>query len=248
MQEALPLGDASKARRGAARIGRMHLMQSTRFKLLAGVALLASLAALYRLLHETGALTTILNPAALHDLIDRLGVWGPLAVIGLMVLAILVSPIPSAPIAVAAGAAYGQLWGTVYVLVGAEIGALAAFGIARWLGTETLRRWFGERLSVGLMGSQNMLTGIVLLSRLLPFVSFDIVSYAAGLTVLSFWRFALATLLGIVPASFLLAHFGGKMATGNALQIALAALALSAVTLIPLAVKLVRDRWRRPKP
>lgn len=225
---------------------RMPVTQPMRFKLLAVVALIALLAATYWVLHETGAMATILNRAELHNHITRLGVWGPLLVIGLMVLAILVSPIPSAPIAMAAGAAYGHAWGTLYVLVGAEIGALVAFGLARWLGGETMRRWFGERLSVGLLGSQNALTGIVLVSRLLPFISFDIVSYAAGLTVLSFWRFAIATLIGIVPASFLLAHFGGEMATGESDRIMISVLALGAITLIPLAVAFVRDRLRRP--
>lgn len=219
---------------------------SMRFKLLAVIALLALLAAAYWLMHETGALATILNEAALRDHITRLDAWGPLIVIGLMVLAILVSPIPSAPIALAAGAAYGHIWGTLYILLGAEIGALIAFGLARWLGGETLKRWFGERLSVGLLGSQNALMGIVLVSRLLPFISFDIISYAAGLTPLTFWRFALATLAGIIPASFLLAHFGGEMATGESDRIMLSVLALGGITLIPLAVKLVRDRLRRP--
>jgi uncharacterized membrane protein YdjX (TVP38/TMEM64 family) len=226
---------------------RMRLTQSTPFKLLAVTALLALLAAAYWLLQETGALGILLNGEALRDHIARLGAWGPLAVIGLMMLAILVSPIPSAPIAMAAGAAYGHVWGTIYVLLGAEIGALAAFGIARWLGAATLRRWFGERLKVGLMGSQNALTGIVLVSRLLPFISFDIISYAAGLTILSFWRFALATLVGIAPTSFLLAHFGGEMITGESDRIFISVLALGGITLIPVAVKLIRDRLRRPQ-
>ncbi len=225
-----------------------HLLvtQPTRFKLLAIAALIVLLAATYWLLHETGALSTILNGAALHDHITRLGIWGPLMVIGLMVLAIMVSPIPSAPIAMAAGAAYGHVWGTLYVLLGAEIGALAAFGMARWVGGETLQRWFGDRLSVGLLGSQNALMGIVLVSRLLPFISFDIVSYAAGLTTLSFWRFAIATLVGITPTSFLLAHFGGEMTTGESSRIMGSVLALGGITLIPVLVKIIRDRMHRP--
>ncbi len=221
------------------------MTQSTRFKWLAGAAILTLLAATYWLLHETGAMATIMNGAALRDHITQLGAWGPLTVIALMVLAIMVSPIPSAPIAMAAGAAYGHVWGTVYVILGAEIGALAAFGIGRWLGAATLRRWFGDRLSVGLMGSQNTLMIIVLVSRLLPFVSFDIISYAAGLTVITFWRFAVATLVGIVPASFLLAHFGGEMATGESDRILISVVALGALTLIPLAVKIFRDRRGR---
>jgi len=218
----------------------------TRFKLLAVVAVLVLIAATYWLLHETGALKTILDGTALHDRITQLGAWGPLMVIGLMVLAIMVSPIPSAPIAMAAGAAYGHTWGTLYVLLGAEIGALAAFGVARLLGRDALQRGFGDRLSVGLLGSQNALTGIVLVSRLLPFISFDIISYAAGLTILSIWRFAIATLIGIVPVSFLLAHFGGEMATGETGRIMVSILALGAITLIPIVVKVIRDRMSRP--
>ena len=221
-------------------------MKGSGIRILAVIVVVIALAAAYWLLHETGALATILNEAALRDHITRLGAWGPLIVIGLMVLAIMVSPIPSAPIAMAAGAAYGHVWGTLYVLLGAEIGALAAFGVARWLGGETLKRWFGDRLTVGLLGSQNALMGIVLVSRLLPFISFDIVSYAAGLTLLSSWRFAIATLVGIIPASFLLAHFGGEMATGDSGRIMGSVLALGAITLVPIVVKIIRDRLRRP--
>ncbi|OGA08596.1 MAG: hypothetical protein A2W68_13375 [Betaproteobacteria bacterium RIFCSPLOWO2_02_64_14] len=224
----------------------MAVTRAVRLKYLAGVLIVVALAATYWLLQETGMLMTILNGAELRERVAQLGTWGPLMVIGLMVLAILVSPIPSGPVAVAAGAAYGHAWGTLYVLLGAEIGALAAFGLARLLGRDVVQRWFGDRLSVGLLGSQTALMGIVLVSRLLPFISFDIVSYAAGLTALSFWRFAVATLLGIVPASFLLAHFGSEMAASESDRIMVSILALGVITLIPVAVKLIRDRMRKP--
>lgn len=212
----------------------------------AGLALVLALAAAYWLLHDSELVAAILDAGALKAHVGRLGPLGPIAVIGLMVLAILVSPIPSAPIALAAGALYGHTWGTVYVLLGAEIGALAAFGIARLLGHEVLRRWLGERLSLGWLGSQNALMGLVFVSRLLPFVSFDVVSYAAGLTVLSAWRFAVATLAGIVPASFLLAHFGAEMVAGEATQATIAALGLGVLVAVPFLVKFVRDRLNAP--
>lgn len=210
-----------------------------------GLALVLALAAAYWLLHEAALIQGLLDPAALESRVATFGLWGPLALIGLMVLAILFSPIPSAPIALAAGALYGHTWGTIYVLLGAEIGAIAAFGIARLAGHELLRRWLGERLVVGWLGSQNALMAIVFVSRLLPFISFDVVSYAAGLTVLSVWRFALATLGGVVPASFLLAHFGAEMVTGDADQAMIAALGLGVLVAIPAVAKLIRDRARR---
>lgn len=214
-------------------------------KLGAGALAVLALIAAYWVLRETGVLGTIVDEVQLRGWIVNLGAWGPIAVIALMMLAILVSPIPSAPIAMAAGAAYGHGWGTLYVLIGAEAGALAAFGIARMLGGATLSRWFGNRLSVGLSGSQNVLMGIVFASRLLPFISFDLISYAAGLTPLSWGRFALATLAGIVPASFFLAHLGLELMSGETEQFIYIALALGLLTAIPVAVALVRERLQR---
>jgi len=215
---------------------------TVRRKLVLGVLVLCALAAVYWLLHATGTLTTITDKSALHEIIARLGAWGPLIIIFLMMLAILISPIPSAPIALAAGAAYGHGWGTLYVLLGAEAGALAAFGIARLVGHDTVHRWFGDRLSVGLFGSQNALMAIVFVSRTLPFMSFDLVSYAAGLTVLSTWRFAIATVAGVAPISFLLAHFGSEMATGETRRILVSVLMLGGLTLIPVIIELIRER------
>lgn len=214
-------------------------------RIAAGLALALALGAAYWLLRDSELIATVLDAGALKLQVARLGPWGPVAVIGLMAFAILVSPIPSAPIALAAGALYGHAWGTLYVLLGAEIGALAAFGIARLVGYEVLRRWLGERLSLGWLGSQNALMGLVFVSRLLPFVSFDVISYAAGLTVLSLWRFALATLAGILPASFLLAHFGAGMVAGEAEQAMIAALGLGVLVALPLAARFIHERLKR---
>jgi uncharacterized membrane protein YdjX (TVP38/TMEM64 family) len=208
----------------------------------------ALLVGVYGVLSWTGALAMILDESVLQDFIVGLGMIGPLAVIGLLAGAIVMSPIPSAPIALVAGVAYGHIWGTLYIAIGSELGALIAFGIARLVGHDVLRRWFGERLSLGLLGSQNTLMAIVFVTRLLPFISFDIVSYAAGLTRLAMWRFAVATLAGIVPASFLLAHFGGEMASMDSRRTTVAVLALGAITLAPIAVKLLLDRRRTRKP
>lgn len=176
----------------------------------------------------------LMDAENLELLVERAGFWGPALIVTLMTVAVVASPIPSAPIALAAGAAYGHLWGTVQVVIGAELGALIAFGLARVLGQDGLRRIFGERVDAGLLGSQTALTLTVFASRLMPFVSFDMISYAAGLSRLHAWRFAIATLAGIVPASFLLAHFGGEAASGDLGRTTWAVLGLGLVTGVPL--------------
>lgn len=176
----------------------------------------------------------LMDGERLEMLVARAGLWGPVLVVALMTLAVVASPIPSAPIALAAGAAYGHLWGTVQIVIGAELGALIAFGLARVLGHDVLRRAFGDRLDAGLLGSQTALTATVFASRLMPFVSFDMISYAAGLSRLHAWRFACATLAGIIPASFLLAHFGGEAVSGDMGRATWAVAGLGLVTGAPL--------------
>jgi uncharacterized membrane protein YdjX (TVP38/TMEM64 family) len=87
------------------------------------------------------------SEAWVRGLVGDLGVLGPLALIGLMVLAIVVSPIPSGPIAVAAGALYGTLWGGAITVAGALLGALIAFGSARYLGADWVRQSHGRARS-----------------------------------------------------------------------------------------------------
>jgi len=64
----------------------------------------------------------------------------------------------------------------------------------------------------------------------MPFVSFEMISYAAGLSCLHPWRFALATLAGIVPASFFLAHIGIEAASGDMSRATWAVLGLGLIT------------------
>jgi uncharacterized membrane protein YdjX (TVP38/TMEM64 family) len=184
----------------------------------------------------------LMERETLEALVARAGIWGPVLIIGLMTVAVVASPIPSAPIALAAGAAYGHIWGTVQVMLGAELGALIAFGLARTLGRDAVRRLLGDRVDAGLLGSQNALTWTVFASRLMPFVSFDMISYAAGLSRVHAWRFALATLAGIVPASFLLAHVGLEAASGDMSRTTWLVLGLGLATGLPLLWIAVRHR------
>jgi uncharacterized membrane protein YdjX (TVP38/TMEM64 family) len=186
----------------------------------------------------------VMSEAWVRGTVAGLGVLGPLALIGLMVLAVVATPIPSGPIAVAAGALYGTLWGGVLVVAGALLGAFLAFGSARYLGFDAVRRSSNPMLrQIAAPRSQYRLMLVVFASRLIPFISFDAVSYAAGITPLTFGRFALATLLGVVPISFALAALGAGMADGGVDWMWVVVLG-GGITLVPVIVTWVWDRLR----
>ncbi|MCP5414583.1 MAG: TVP38/TMEM64 family protein [Chromatiaceae bacterium] len=200
----------------------------------------AVLAGLYLVLSANSALAFLREPDNLRVLIESMGFWGPVAVVTFMVTAIVLSPLPSAPIALAAGTVYGHTLGTAYVLVGAELGALLAFGIARFAGNAFAKSWLDRPTLVRIEGSQGTMMAIVFVTRLLPFVSFDAVSYAAGLSPLSFWRFAVATLAGIIPASFVLAHLGAELTSDDVARVELVLIVLGVAVLLTLTVQLIR--------
>lgn len=209
-------------------------------KYIAGVSIALIFIFLYINFYQAGTLNTLYEVNTLQIKLKQIGVWGPILIILLMSGAIVMSPIPSAPIAITAGLVYGHTWGTLYILIGAEIGALVAFSISRLLGYEVMQKRFGDRVKYKYLHSKEHLMFIIFVTRLIPFISFDIISYAAGLTKISYFQFALATFAGILPASFLLAHFGGELASDDTQRMTITILLLGTITLIPIIIGLVK--------
>ena len=156
-------------------------------------------------------LEDVLDPTQLVKYLNSLGLLGPIVFILVMAIAVVVSPIPSLPLDLAAGVAFGPLLGTTYAVLGAEIGAILSFLIGRALGREVISRLLKVNVTFCEKCSDHHLTVLVLLSRLLPVFSFDMISYGAGLTNMSLKAFALATFVGMIPPTFALTYFGSSI-------------------------------------
>lgn len=135
---------------------------------------------------------------------------------GLMILQSLVSPLPAFLITFANANLFGWWQGALLSWVSAMAGAALCFYIARILGRDTAEKLTSK---TGLEQIDEFFEkhgkNTILICRLLPFVSFDIVSYAAGLTSMSFWSFFVATGIGQLPATIVYSYVGG-MLTGGA--------------------------------
>ena len=162
------------------------------------LALLALLVALGVWLYQVG----LLNRETLIGLAQQLGPWGPPVLIGLMILTVVVGPIPTMVVSVAAGMAYGPGWGFLISMSGALAGATLSFWIARVVGQPLVQRFTRSHLALSERYSDSLLFWVVLLARLIPVVSFALVSYGAGLTAMTTRRFLIATALGMSPMTF----------------------------------------------
>jgi len=143
--------------------------------------------------------------------------WSPLALIGLWTA---LSPLgaPGTPFLLAGGIVFGPWWGSLYNLIGAVLGAATSFLFARLLGHDLVGHVFGEERLVRLerriehYGFWSMAS-----LRLIP-IPWPIINFGAALAGLPFWRYVVATTVGLVPQVFVFTFFYaslGSVTTGG---------------------------------
>lgn len=183
------------------------------------------------------------HPDRLVEFFQRFGLLAPMVFIGMMALAVVVSPIPSLPLDLAAGAVFGPFMGTVYAVIGAEIGAIISFLIGRMLGREVVTRLLRTDVVFCEKCSDHHLIGFVVVARLLPLFSFDLVSYGAGLTTMSLKAFALATFVGMIPPTFALVYFGSSTVAADWMVFVLGLILVGLLILLPKLIMNNRSAW-----
>ena len=140
------------------------------------------------------------DAAAVREDVAALGPLAP-AVFVLLYAAVTLLPLPKNVITAVAGLLFGLVDGVLLVLPGALLGALAAFGLGRWLGRDAVERFTGTRVARvdALLARRGLVA--VLVSRLIPVLPFTGINYAAGLTAIRLRDFTLGTAIGIVPGT-----------------------------------------------
>lgn len=155
----------------------------------------------------------------------------------LMIFQAIAAPLPAFLITFANASLFGAFWGGLLSWSSAMVGAALCFYIARMLGREVVEKLTGKTVLKSVDGFfERYGKHTILVCRLLPFVPFDPVSYAAGLTSLRFRHFMLATGLGQLPATIVYSWVG-SMLTGGTFWFVSGLLILFALTIVIVAAK-----------
>ncbi len=180
----------------------------------------------------------------LRDYLLSFGVWAPIVSALLMILQAIAAPLPAFLLAFANGLAFGTFWGGMLSLISASLAAAISFGLARALGRAPVEALIGK---AGLDSADRWFLRwgayAVLVARLVPVVSFDAISFAAGLTRMRFWGFMAATIVGMTPATFVYAYLGGR--APQYVQVLLVAFGIVIAGAVIAAVLRRRKRGRR---
>lgn len=179
------------------------------------------------------------------------GLLAPLAYLALYAAGT-VAFLPGALFALAGGALFGPVWGSLLNLVGATIGASLAFLIARYLAGDWVAARTGGRLKRLIDGVEAEGWRFVAFVRLVPLFPFNLTNYALGLTRISFRSYAITSFICMAPGAIAytwLGHAGREALAGDASAIRYGLLALGLLAAIAFLPRLIRrlrgnqNRW-----
>jgi len=152
------------------------------------------------------------------------GIWAPIIFMGAYILAV-ITFLPASPLSLLGGALFGPIFGTIYIVIAATIGASLAFLMARFLGRDAVSflvtsytkkiATYDEKLE-----QKGFLT--VLILRLIPAFPFNALNFVLGLTKVKVSEYFFATLIGIIPGSFVFAYAGATAAEPSLMKILIA--------------------------
>jgi uncharacterized membrane protein YdjX (TVP38/TMEM64 family) len=188
-------------------------------------------------INEVVILMKGLNVDAVKEYILSFGIWAPIVSFLLMIFQSVAAPLPAFLITFSNAALFGWIKGALLSWSSAMAGAVLCFYIARFFGRDVAEKFTSkyalERVDVFFHKYGKY---AILIARLLPFVSFDIVSYGAGLTSMSFWSFFWATGIGQLPATIVYSYIG-DMLVGDVKKVVFGLLILFSLSVLMFLLK-----------
>ncbi|HIJ88812.1 MAG TPA: hypothetical protein HPP97_14235 [Desulfuromonadales bacterium] len=171
---------------------------------------LSSMIAIIFLVRASGV-GQYLEPDKLRALFASFGVIAPLIYIAFYTIAPALM-LPGLPISIAGATVFGPIWGVVYTIVGATLGACVAFLFARYAARGWVeRRLVGSRWSK--LDSETAQNGwkAVAFTRLIPLFPFNLLNFAFGLTKIPFLHYAIATFIFMLPGTIAFITFSSSL-------------------------------------
>lgn len=151
------------------------------------------------------------------------------------------------------GFLFGAVLGTIFVNIGATIGAALAFLFARYIVGKKVQEKYGKQLEKFNSELENNKYQYLFSLRFLPVFPFFLVNFLCGVTKVDLKTFIITTSLGIIPGSFVYTYAGRQLANVNSLgdiftkDILLAFVLLGSLTLMPIFVKKFKNYKEKRK-
>ena len=194
------------------------------------------------------------NREALVSWVQNAGVLAVLTYMAVYTICVAFSLPGGAVLSMTGGFLFGTLWGAVYIVISATLGATMLFLIAKTALGDPLRTKAGPWLQKMEAGFQENALSYLLVLRLVPLFPFFVVNLVPAFLGVSLSTYVLGTFFGIIPGSLVYASVGaglgsifdagGTFSAKGILtpQILTALIGLAVLALIPVAYKKIKTR------
>lgn len=147
-------------------------------------------------------LKTLGDPASFRAWVDERGFWGRVLFVGVIVLQVIIAFIPAEPLEIAAGYAFGAVWGTLLDWLGLVIGTTIVFLFVRKIGVKAVEVFFPrEKIdSVKYLNNEKALNATAFILFLIPGTPKDLLTYIAGLTKIRLLPWIVLTSIARIPS------------------------------------------------
>lgn len=138
--------------------------------------------------------------------------YGQIGLTLVMIVQTIIAPIPSEALLLFAGAVLPMYDVLVFGGLGLIVGSVIAFHIAKRGGRPVVVKIIGEKWT-SIMDEWVTKNGTkaILVTRIVPVVPFDLVSYVSGITPIKFHNYLIATIVGAIPRILFLAYIGNVL-------------------------------------
>jgi uncharacterized membrane protein YdjX (TVP38/TMEM64 family) len=193
------------------------------------------------------------------DYYSGLGTWATIVFLISYIIAT-ASGIPGIPLTIAGGAIFGLGWGSLWSVLGATLGAIVAFLLARfWLRHRLEQIWGAHPLLCRFdRAIAHKPLHFILAIRFAPISPFNLVNFLLGLTQVDLQSYALGTLIGIIPGTVVYTGLGAAgveaLRGGTKLYVVIALSLLCILSLLPMGFKRIglkrgfKSSFLEPKP
>lgn len=184
-----------------------------------------------------------LSPQNISAFIKGNSVSAPLVFVVICTIRPVLFFLPSMGLTIVAGVLFGAFWGTIYVVIGGASSTIVGFYFARWLvSRDVVERFVKINSRIRYMDEWAKEHGkSTVLSMRLFNLPWDIVSYWAGLSGIQFKEFYIASMIPLLPISFLYTYFGSKVFTPTSAGFIIS---LSIMFIIG-AIPYIRKKWNK---
>ncbi len=165
-------------------------------------------------------LTSLSNLEDVEELIETIqgfGIFSIFIFLALQVLQIIIFVVPGEVMELVAGMLFGSFLGTVICLVGVFLGSCAIFGIARWLGFDSLHSLLKKDSSklMAFLDQKDRLYVVLFLLFFIPGVPRDALTYFVPFTPIPLKYFLPVTMVARLPSIISSTYLGSAIFDGN---------------------------------